>query len=115
MYIRGNDFNDIISQLPKNCQVIWVSKDSDKSHCKFIDKYKLNFKLVSDPEFELHKEFNCVGEKSMYWRKYIGTIRSTFLLQNDWTILYERRNVSVNWHAKKVLEKLEEVVMGNIQ
>ncbi len=110
--IEAGDFRDLAKEFESlDAQIIWVSRDTHKSHCGFVSKQNLNFQLISDTDSTLHNKFQTLGEKSMYGRKYIGTIRSTFLLDSKGTILAERRNVSVSDHAKKVLEKLQEVVM----
>jgi peroxiredoxin Q/BCP len=90
-------------------QIIGVSKDSHKSHCSFIDKQWIPFDLVSDPERIVHKQFDTVGEKSMYGRKYQWTIRSTFLLDQQGSILQEWRDVSVTDHVKTVLSALKQI------
>ncbi|MFA7284575.1 MAG: peroxiredoxin [Candidatus Absconditabacterales bacterium] len=110
--LEANDFRSLSEQFTAlGCQIIGISKDNYKSHCTFIQKQGLNFRLISDPEYTLHKQFNTLGEKSMYGKKYMGTIRSTFLLDDTGTIIAERRNVSASEHVKKVLEKAQEVVM----
>lgn len=110
--IEANDFKNLSNHFATlGCQIVWVSKDTHKSHCLFIQKQDLNFQLISDPDYELHKQFNTLGEKSMYGKKYMGTMRSTFLLNHKGEIVAERRNVSAREHAKKVLEKAQEVVM----
>lgn len=93
----------------KKTQVVWVSKDNHKSHCKFMEKHNLWFDLVSDPEFELHKQFDVVWEKSMYGKKYIWTIRSTFLLDKSGKILHEWRNISAVDHVENVLAILDQI------
>jgi peroxiredoxin Q/BCP len=88
----------------RGVQIIGVSKDSHKSHCSFIEKHWLWIPLISDPEWLLHKQFGAVGEKSMYGKKYIGTIRSTFLLDSSWNVVYHWPNVQARWHAQEVLD-----------
>jgi len=85
-------------------QIVGVSKDSHKSHCWFIEKHWLTIPLISDPEWVLHKQFGAVGEKSMYGKKYIGTIRSTFLLHASWDIVHQWLKVQATWHAQTVLD-----------
>ena len=60
-----------------------VSKDSIKSHCGFRDKYELNFPLLSDPDLTVHRAYGAYGEKTMYGKKVMGTIRSTFVVAPD--------------------------------
>jgi peroxiredoxin Q/BCP len=105
--IEAIDFSQIKKVLDKNwIWIFWVSKDSDKSHCNFIDKHNLTIDLISDTDLELQKKFGVLWEKSMFGKKYLWTIRSTFLLDEKWKILKERRGVSAKWHVEEVLKSL---------
>ena len=86
-------------------QVYGVSKDTTASHCKFRDKYKLNFPLLSDPDLAVHKAFGAYGEKNMYGKKVQGTIRSTFVVQNG-RVTHVFSNVKVDGHIDAVLERV---------
>jgi peroxiredoxin Q/BCP len=106
--LEARDF----SQFLKNFQDVWVnvigvSKDGVKSHKKFIQNYKLLIPLISDESLSLHKEFWVLGEKKLYGKSYIGTIRSTFLLDKKWNILKEWRNIQAKWHSENVLKELQ--------
>ncbi len=65
--------------IAKGYNVIGVSKDSAASHRKFIDKYELPFTLLADTTTQMQQAFGVWGEKSMYGRKYMGTMRRTFI------------------------------------
>ena len=105
-------FRDNLSRLKKyGVQVLGVSCDDTKKHKKFVEKYDLNFPLLADTEKKVVEKYGVWKEKSMYGKKYMGTLRSTFLLDHNGAILAERRNISASEHAKKVLEKAQEVVM----
>ncbi len=109
--IEAVDFAKNIKKFDElKTQVIWVSKDNYSSHCKFADKHGLNFDLISDPDFVLHKKFDAVGEKSMYGKKYIWTIRSTFLLNKKWEILKDWRDVSASGHVENILAILDKII-----
>jgi peroxiredoxin Q/BCP len=95
-----------------DCQIIGISKDSHSSHCNFMKKHKLNFQLITDDTGALHEQFGTWGQKSMFGKKYMGTLRTTFLLDKSGKIIEERKNVSAKDHAEKVLEKVQKVVMG---
>jgi peroxiredoxin Q/BCP len=86
--------------------VIGVSKDSIKSHCGFRDKYELNFPLLSDPDLAVHRAYGAYGEKTMYGKKVMGTIRSTFLIAGPapGKIVKVWSGVKVDGHTDKVLE-----------
>jgi len=88
--------------------VAGVSKDSIKSHCGFRDKYALNFPLLSDPELKVHRAYGAYGEKTMYGKKVLGTIRSTFLIAPDGRIARAWRSVKVDGHVDAVLEAIRE-------
>ena len=62
--------------------VVGVSRDSVKSHNSFTDKFGLDLPLLSDPEKILHEGFGAWGEKTMYGKKVLGTIRSTFFVKD---------------------------------
>jgi thioredoxin-dependent peroxiredoxin len=66
--------------LKEGYSVYGISTDSEKSHKKFIEKEKLPFPLLSDPDRKMHDAFGTWVEKSMYGRKYMGTSRSTFVI-----------------------------------
>jgi peroxiredoxin Q/BCP len=82
--------------------VVGVSKDSVAAHCKFRDKYGLAIPLLSDPDLTLHKAFGAYGEKNMYGKKVMGTIRSTFLVK-DGKVVHVYPSVKVDGHADQVL------------
>lgn len=100
------DFRDNFNRLAPKAVVIGVSPDSIKSHLKFKENHSLNFILLSDPEHTLSEAFGAWGEKSMYGKKYMGIIRSTFILDENGTILHEWKKVKVKGHVDDVLSKL---------
>lgn len=100
-----SSFSELFSKA--DIQIIGVSRDSQVSHCSFITKESLNLSLISDPECILHKQFGARGEKKNYGKIYEGTIRSTFLLDQDWTIIKAWKNVKATWHAERVVKDLE--------
>lgn len=100
------DFRDNFNRLTPKAVVIGVSPDSIKSHLKFKENHSLNFILLSDPEHTLSEAFGAWGEKSMYGKKYMGIIRSTFILDENGTILHEWKKVKVKGHVDDVLSKL---------
>ncbi len=85
--------------------VVGVSRDSVKSHCSFRDKFGLAVPLLSDPERLLHEGFGAWGEKTMYGKKVLGAIRSTFLVK-DGKIAQAWPNVKVDTHIEQVLAAL---------
>ena len=87
--------------------IVGCSPDSITSHQKFIDKYNLEFPLISDPEKTLIQQMGAWGEKKNYGKTYIGLIRSSFLLDTrTGEILQEWRNVRAKGHAAKLLKEI---------
>ncbi len=91
----------------RGVEVIGVSKDSPKSHQKFIEKYKLNFTLWSDEDHVLMEAFGTWGEKRFMGRTYMGTLRSTFLIDPKGVISHVWEKVSPEEHGEEVLDMLE--------
>jgi peroxiredoxin Q/BCP len=96
--------------LPKfkgiDATILGVSKDSLESHRKFIEKYSLNFDLLSDEGLEVHKLYDTWKLKNMYGRDYWGTERSTFLIDPKGRIKKIFRKVKVDGHDAEVLQAL---------
>lgn len=67
-------------------EVVGVSPDSASSHQKFIAKYNLSFNLIADTEKKILEDYGVWAEKSMYGRKYMGVLRTTFIINEEGTI-----------------------------
>jgi peroxiredoxin Q/BCP len=87
----------------KGIRVLGVSIDSEKSHQKFISKFQLPFDLLADTEKTIVNDYGVWGEKSMYGKKYMGTNRKTFLIDEDGKIVKIFDKVDVANHADEVL------------
>ena len=85
--------------------VVGVSRDSVKSHGSFTDKFDLEVALLSDPDRILHEGFGAWGEKTMYGKKVLGAIRSTFFIK-DGKVTKAWPSVKVDTHIAQVLEAL---------
>ncbi len=85
-------------------QVFGVSPDTESSHARFADKYKLGITLLSDPDKELAQAYGVWILKKNYGREYMGIARSTFLVDAAGVIRQVWRNVKVNGHVEAVLE-----------
>ena len=83
--------------------VLGVSKDSAKSHAKFIAKYDLKVALAADTDGKLCDAFGTWVEKAMYGRSYMGIERATFLIDADGRVSHVWRKVKVPGHAESVL------------
>ena len=92
-------------------QVIGVSKDSAKSHQKFIEQHSLPFPLIVDGETELQQDFGVWVEKSMYGRKYMGTQRTTFLIDEEGVVRgkFSGREIKTKEHAAQVLKLIKQL------
>ena len=105
--METNDFNKLLSKFKKlNCEIYGVSKDSLKSHNKFKEKYKIKFDLLADEDLKVLKKYKVWGKKKFMGREFMGTIRSTYLINKMGKIIKVWNNVKVKDHAKEVLETL---------
>lgn len=86
-------------------QVIGASVDSAASHKRFAEKQGLTFPLISDPDHKLVEQMGVWGEKSMYGRKYIGTMRTTFIIGPDGRIekIFGPKDIKTKTHAEQIL------------
>ena len=96
-----------------NCVIVGISKDSPKSHEKFISKHELDILLLSDEEHKVLEKYGVWGKKKNYGREYFGTIRSTFLIDPNGKVVKEWRNVRVAGHVEKVFSALKEFIEKN--
>ncbi len=85
-------------------EVLGVSKDDEKSHQKFIDKFDLPFTLLADTEKDIHEKYGTWVEKSMYGRKYMGTARVTFLIDEKGIIEEIIEKVKTKDHTAQILK-----------
>lgn len=100
------NLRDNFSQLRKaGYEVIGVSVDDEKSHRKFIEKNALPFPLIADTDKQLVQQFGVWGEKSMYGRKYMGTFRTTFIINEEGIIerIISPKEVKTKEHAAQIL------------
>lgn len=105
--IENKDFTELKKDfLEKWYQIIWVSKDSLASHWKFVEKYDLQNDLISDWDLILHKELWAFWEKNNYGKIVEGVIRSTFLIDENWEVIKDYRNIRAKWHAERILKEV---------
>ncbi len=84
-------------------EILGVSKDSEKSHQKFIEKQNLPFSLLADTELQIHEKYGTWVEKNMYGRKYMGTARKTFVIDEEGNIADIIEKVKTKDHASQIL------------
>ena len=102
---EGRDFSALHARFKRaNTVIFGVSRDSIASHEKFKEKQGFKFDLISDPDEKLCKKFDVIHEKTLYGRKFMGVVRSTFLIDADGKLRQEWRKVKVAGHADEVLE-----------
>ena len=95
-----DNFNELSR---KGYKIIGVSSDSIKSHKKFEEKYSLPFDLISDEDKAIHKSYGTWIEKSMYGRKYMGTARWTFIIDENGIINDIIEKVKTKEHTNQIL------------
>ena len=100
------NLKDNFSELSsKGYKIIGVSSDSIKSHKKFEEKYALPFDLISDEDKAIHKSYGTWIEKSMYGRKYMGTARWTFIIDENGIINNIIEKVKTKEHTNQILDE----------
>ena len=92
------------AMVAKGYNVIGVSKDSAASHRKFAEKYQLPFTLLADTSTEMIQAFGAWGEKSLYGRKYMGTLRQTFIFDENGILVEIIDKVDTKNHADQILK-----------
>lgn len=99
------NLRDHYKALQKNgYEVLGLSADSEKSHKKFIEKEKLPFRLLADTEKAVHAAYGTWVEKSMYGRKYMGTARTTFVIDEKGVIEDIIEKVDTRNHVEQILK-----------
>lgn len=84
--------------------VLGVSSDSEKSHQKFIEKQNLPFPLIADEDLKVHEAYGTWVEKSMYGRKYMGTARTTFIIDENGNLEEIIEKVNTKDHTNQILK-----------
>ena len=92
--------------LKRGYVVIGVSIQDEKSHKKFIEKNNLPFPLIADVDKKLNETFGVYGEKKMYGRTYMGTFRTTFIINEEGVIeeIFTPKQIKVKEHAEQILK-----------
>ena len=87
-------------------EVVGVSPDSEQSHKKFTEKYKVPFKLIADPDKILAKKYGVLGEKTMFGKSFFGIKRTTFIIEKG-KIKHIIKTVDTNDHANQILKLIK--------
>ena len=102
------DFRDQFKKF-KNTEILGVSIDSPERHQKFIEKYELPFTLISDVDQKVVNKYGVWQEKKLYGRKFMGIVRSTFIIDKSGVVRKIFPKVKVKGHIDEVLEVLKEL------
>ena len=89
--------------LKKGIQILGVSIDNEQSHQKFIKKFDLPFPLIADPEQKVVNAWKVWGEKTLYGKKYMGTHRVTYIVDEAGKIAHVIEKVETENHAEQIL------------
>lgn len=95
-----------------NTVVLGISPDSVESHVRFRDKYDLPFVLLADPEHVVAEKFGAWREKTLYGKKSMGIVRSTFVIDTEGRVAKLYKNVRADGHAEKVVAAVEALLAG---
>ena len=102
------DFRDNLASLTtQGYVVLGVSKDSVEALAKFEEKYGLTFPLLSDESLAVHKKYGTWGEKQNYGKTYLGTLRSTFVVDEKGVLVHALYNVKAKGHLEMLRKKLK--------
>jgi peroxiredoxin Q/BCP len=96
----------------RNAVVLGVSSDSVESHVRFRDKYDLPFVLLADPEHRIAEKYGAWREKTLYGKKSMGIVRSTFVIDAEGRVAKLFKNVRADGHAEKVVAAVEALLAG---
>lgn len=99
------DLRDNYQDLQKKGYIVLgVSSDSQESHRKFIKKQELPFSLIADEDKSIHEKYNVWKEKNMYGRKYMGTVRTTFIINEEGIIEEVISKVDTKNHTSQIIK-----------
>jgi peroxiredoxin Q/BCP len=93
--------------LSKGYEVVGISPDSVASHKKFADKFQFGFNLIADPETAIMQAYGVWGEKSMYGKKYMGVLRTTFVIDENGMIEEIFEKVDTKNHTDQIIKALD--------
>lgn len=108
--IEAEGFRDAVPALVKlGAVVLGVSKDSIESHCKFRDKFRLSFPLLTDADGKVLEAYGAWGEKVLYGKKSKGIIRSTVVIDQDGKVARHWPKVRVKGHVAEVVDAVRQL------
>lgn len=102
------NMRDNFSQFNRmNLQVLGISKDDTKSHKKFAEKYELQFPLLSDTTTEVNKLYDVWKPKKFMGKEFLGTMRTSFLINPEGRVAKIYENVKPEGHAEEVMKDIQ--------
>lgn len=108
--VEAEGFRDAVPALKKLGAVVYgISKDSIESHCKFRDKFKLTFPLLTDPDGKMLEAYGAWGDKTMYGKTKKGIIRSTVLIDAEGKVAHHWPKVTVKGHVDAVVAEAKKL------
>lgn len=111
---QAKDFSANLASFQKlNVQVIGINPDTIESHKKFVEKNDLTIRLLSDEKRDVVEAYGVWKEKSMYGKKFMGVVRSTFIINSEGKICAVWPKVSVPGHIEELLSVLATTVAKN--
>jgi peroxiredoxin Q/BCP len=106
--LETKDFNKLLNKFKKeDCLIFGISKDNIKSHEKFKKKYSVKFDLLADEDKKVMKTYKVWAKKKFMGREFMGTVRSTYIIDNNKKILNSWTNVKALGHANEVYDFLK--------
>ncbi len=106
--LETKDFNKLLNQFKKeDCLIFGISKDNIKSHEKFKKKYSVKFDLLADEDKKVMKSYKVWAKKKFMGREFMGTVRSTYIIDKNKKILNSWTNVKALGHANEVYDFLK--------
>lgn len=106
--VEAKEFRDVLEELEAvNATVLGVSPDSIESHCRFTDRFELNFPLIADEDHSIAESYGVWVEKNMYGKKYMGIQRATFLIDPKGVLTQIWAKVRPEGHGEQVLKAIQ--------
>ena len=110
--VEAKDFSEYEQEFSAvGAKILGVSPDSEKSHCRFIQKHNLLIQLLSDPEHQVCEAYGVWRLKKFMGKEFMGVVRSTFLINPEGNLAFVWSNVKTKGHVQVVLDKLKELVV----
>lgn len=103
------NFRDARADIEKLAAVVGISTDSIESHKKFLEKYHLDFTLLSDPDHQVIEAYDSWKPKKFMGREFLGTNRNTFVIDPNGNIVKKYLGVNPKNHAEQIIKDLKEL------